>query len=29
MIKNDSAMLLLQNGQSEVLKGENTCTYIF
>ena len=29
MVKNESVMLLPQNGKNELLKGANTCTYRF
>ena len=29
MVKNESVMLLSQNGKNELLKGGNTCTYRF
>ena len=29
MVKNESLILLSQNGKNELLKGANTCTYRF
>ena len=29
MVKTESVMLLSQNDKNELLKGTNTCTYIF
>ena len=29
MVKNESVMIISQNGKDELLKGANTCTYRF